>query len=91
MATNDADVESRTDLQNAPLGIDAEGRVHEINPVAQMVVVRDDSLVEHREALDGRDVSEWIDYVAHECGWQDVRYSDESFGEWLAGELEGDA
>jgi len=91
MATNDADVESRTDLQNAPLGIDAEGRVHEINPVAQMVVVRDDSLVEHREALDGRDVSEWIAYVREECGWRDVRYTDETFDVWLAGELEGDA
>jgi len=91
METNDRDAESRTDLQNAPLGIDAKGRVHEINPVAQMVVVRDDSLVEHREALDGRDVSEWIAYVREECGWRDVRYSGETFDAWLAGELEGDA
>jgi hypothetical protein len=90
MATQDRDAESSTDLRNAPLGIDAEGRVHEINPVAQMVVVRDDSLIEHREALDGRDVSEWIDYVASECGWRDVRYSDEPFGDWLADELESD-
>jgi hypothetical protein len=91
MATIEPDDESRTDLRNAPLGIDAEGRVHEINPVAQVVVVRDDQLVEHREALDGRDVSEWIAYVREECGWRDVRYSDETFDTWLAGELEADA
>ncbi len=91
MATNEPDAERRTDLRNAPLGIDAEGRVHEINPVAQMIVVRDDTLVEHREALNGRDVSEWIEFIRHECGWRDVRYSDEPFGDWLAHELEGDA
>jgi len=90
MATDERRKERRTDLRNAPLGIDAKGRVHEINPVANMVVVRDDSLVEHREALDGRDVSEWIEFIEHECGWRDVRYSDEPFGDWLADELESD-
>jgi hypothetical protein len=90
MRENERDAESRTDLRNAPIGIDAEGAVHEINPTTRTVVVRGRDCIERREELGERDVSEWIDYVASERGWAEVRYSDAALDEWLAAGLEAE-
>lgn len=89
-----ADTTDSTDLRRGLIGLDAEGGVHEIDPTSRTVFVRGHGGVEHTEELGEREVSEWIDYVAAERGWDDLRYVDDPLAgivESAAEALEGEA
>lgn len=77
--------EKPTDLpHNARcIGRDAEGATHHVVPGERVYVVADGEL-EQEQALDGRPLSHWVDYVTQERGWDDLRYDGWSFGAWLA-------
>lgn len=40
--------------------------------------------VEHVEPLGDRQLLEWIDYVAEERSWRELRYTEQSFAAQLA-------
>lgn len=53
------------------LGVDAKGRTHYFHDEKRRVLVYDESgEVVHTEDLNGRELSEWTDYVAASIGWE---------------------
>jgi hypothetical protein len=57
-----------------PLGVDTTGAHHYWNRhTATILVIQPDGTIQHREALDAhadKTVTDWVDYVATERGWQ---------------------
>lgn len=71
-----------------PLGVDEAGSTHYFSRIADTIVVVDvDGTVEQRQDIGDRPLSEWIDYVEAERGWEDLRYAD-SLGDLIADGLE---
>jgi hypothetical protein len=64
------------------LGTDADGAVHHHSPYDdRVVVVGPDGTIEHVEALDGRDIETWVDFIRdRRAGWQNLNLRD-SYGE----------
>lgn len=72
------------------LGRDREGADHYLKPGTGVAVVRHEAAgdtLEHTEALDGRPVQEWVDYVAARRGWTVCKYDDRPLDEWLVDAL----
>lgn len=70
------------------LGVDANGAEHYHSRIADTVVVLDPAgTVERREELDGRPLSDWIDYVENNRGWKKLNYAD-SLAEIITDALE---
>jgi len=51
------------------IGTDAEGKDHHYYRPADTVVVYDADGVHHRQRLDGRPITEWVEFVDDERGW----------------------
>ena len=69
------------------VGIDRTGAMHRFDVHRQTVYVETGERIEHIEILGERQLSAWVDYVATERGWCDLRYTDQGFGAQLAGAL----
>lgn len=67
-----------------PVGTDGEGAHHCYNTRREEIVVVRDGRREHAQALDGRPVEDWIEYVADRRGWE-TQYLFQSAGAaWAA-------
>lgn len=56
------------------LGTDADGRSHVYRTTDETVHVVGDTARVHVEALDGRSVDEWMQFVAARVGWTHKQY-----------------
>jgi len=64
------------------LGVDAEGNHHYTPPTDDEAhVVADGEL---RFSTPIPSVPQYVDHVAEQAGWSELRYSDAGFGAWLA-------
>lgn len=81
---NGIDLDEHMGSDRYALGIDADGNVHYHKRGGDVIRVVDPEAGEqvHIQHLDGRPVEDWIDYVADQAGWDDLRY-----GTGLAGAL----
>jgi len=67
------------------LGVDAEGNHHYTPPfAAEAHVVADRT---HQFSTEIPSVQEYVEHVASEVGWQELRYSDEPLGVWIAEQM----
>lgn len=69
------------------LGVDSTGMTHQIDPTTQTVYATDDESVVVVDVSD-RTVQSYVDHFADARGWDELRYDDRPFDEWLLDALE---
>lgn len=88
MATNATRTQNRTAVRPTyfDLGQDAGGAWHTYCTLTDEVHVVADGERELVQALEGRDIEDWMAFVAQERGWDDRQYGT-LFGDVLGGAL----
>ena len=76
--------------RNPTVSIDDNSTTHYFDAICQTIYVAADNTLERAKHLAGRYLTEWIDYIAAERSWRELRYTEQAFPSQLAPAVAGD-